>query len=48
MMYQTCPECGAHLDPGEHCNCEKEKEEHKQWDFSCTKQKEARQSLDLR
>lgn len=21
--YQTCPECGAHLDPGEHCECER-------------------------
>lgn len=20
--YQTCPECGAHLDPGEPCDCE--------------------------
>lgn len=19
--YQTCPECGAHLDPGESCDC---------------------------
>lgn len=23
--YQTCPECGDHLDPGESCDCEKEK-----------------------
>ena len=21
--YNTCPECGAHLDSGEKCNCEK-------------------------
>ena len=20
--YITCPNCGAHLDPGEHCECE--------------------------
>lgn len=20
--YDTCPYCGAHLDPGEHCDCE--------------------------
>ncbi len=20
--YWTCPDCGAHLDPGEHCDCE--------------------------
>ena len=20
--YHTCPECGAHLDPGEKCDCE--------------------------
>jgi hypothetical protein len=19
--YDTCPECGAHLDPGERCDC---------------------------
>lgn len=19
--YWTCPDCGAHLDPGEHCDC---------------------------
>ena len=19
--YDTCPFCGAHLDPGEHCDC---------------------------
>lgn len=22
--YHTCPYCGANLDPGEHCDCEKE------------------------
>lgn len=22
--YYTCPDCGAHLDPGEHCDCQKE------------------------
>ena len=21
--YKTCPDCGSHLDPGEHCDCEK-------------------------
>ena len=21
--YRTCEECGAHLDPGEHCECER-------------------------
>lgn len=25
--YQTCPECGAHLDPGESCDCEREEGE---------------------
>lgn len=26
MYYKTCPNCGAHLDPGEICDCsEKEK-----------------------
>lgn len=24
--YKTCPECGAHLDPGEMCNCHKAEE----------------------
>lgn len=22
--YRTCPQCGASLDPGEHCDCEEE------------------------
>lgn len=22
--YHTCPDCGANLDPGEKCDCEKE------------------------
>lgn len=22
MYYKTCPKCGAHLDPGERCDCE--------------------------
>ena len=22
--YYTCPHCGANLDPGEKCNCQKE------------------------
>lgn len=20
--FRTCPNCGAHLDPGEHCDCD--------------------------
>lgn len=23
--YRTCPHCGSHLDPGETCDCQKEK-----------------------
>lgn len=22
MYYTTCPHCGAHLDPGERCDCQ--------------------------
>lgn len=25
--YRTCPNCGANLDPGEHCDCQDKKEE---------------------
>lgn len=25
MSYKTCPYCGAHLDPGETCDCREEK-----------------------
>lgn len=24
MRYKTCPDCGAHLDPGERCDCKEE------------------------
>lgn len=24
-FYWICPKCGAHLDPGEKCDCDKEK-----------------------
>ena len=24
--YRTCPDCGAHLDPGERCDCKDEKD----------------------
>ena len=26
--FDICEKCGAHLDPGEHCDCRDEKEEH--------------------
>lgn len=25
-FYKTCPDCGANLDPGELCDCQKEKD----------------------
>ena len=25
MYYKTCPNCGAHLDPGEICDCSEKK-----------------------
>ncbi len=25
-FYNTCSRCGASLDPGEHCDCEREQE----------------------
>lgn len=25
MLYNPCPNCGANLDPGEVCDCEKKK-----------------------
>lgn len=25
--YHTCPYCGAHLDPGERCDCQDKQEE---------------------
>ncbi len=27
MRYRECPDCGAHLDPGERCDCHQEKRE---------------------
>ena len=26
MYFKICPECGVHLDPGERCDCQKDKE----------------------
>lgn len=26
MKYRECPICGAHLDPGERCDCQRQKE----------------------
>ena len=28
MYYDICPYCGAHLDPGEQCDCMKDKQDH--------------------
>ena len=25
--YNVCPDCGAHLEPGEHCDCKERREE---------------------
>lgn len=27
MYYKICPHCGAHLDPGERCDCQDKKRE---------------------
>jgi len=24
MLYRTCPDCGANLDPGEKCDCRRD------------------------
>ncbi|WPB40205.1 hypothetical protein DEGADCKI_01524 [[Clostridium] scindens] len=26
-QYRTCPRCGAHLDPGEQCDCQEQEED---------------------
>ena len=30
--FWTCPDCGAHLDPGERCDCKNETKEEKDHD----------------
>lgn len=27
MKYAICPQCGSHLDFGEHCDCEEQREQ---------------------
>lgn len=34
--YNICPDCGAHLDPGEACDCQDRMEEKKIKAVSCT------------
>ena len=29
MIFRTCPDCGANLDPGEKCRCREEAQEEK-------------------
>lgn len=31
MYGYICPHCGDHLDPGEQCECRREKEERNSW-----------------
>lgn len=31
--YKVCPNCGCNLDPGEKCDCEKEKKQERRQDF---------------
>ncbi len=35
--YNTCPHCGANLDPGESCDCMREKEDREEFYRSVTK-----------
>lgn len=30
-FYKICPKCKAHLDPGEHCDCEEEEKRKKEY-----------------
>lgn len=39
--YEVCPNCGSHLDPGEHCDCEGNAKEPKA-NSACAKDQEAR------
>lgn len=35
--YNTCPNCGCNLDPGEKCDCEKEREDREEFYRNITK-----------
>lgn len=35
--YNTCPHCGANLDPSEHCDCMREREDREEFYRSVTK-----------
>ncbi len=43
-MFVICPYCGAHLDPGEKCDCQNRDEEQKRSEA----EKEERQATDVR
>lgn len=37
--YSTCPLCGANLDPGEPCDCDKERKDREEFYKSVTRKK---------
>lgn len=41
MKFRICPNCGAHLDPDEKCDCDKEEREVQEWKSEKRKKAEA-------
>ncbi len=46
MGYKTCPYCGAHLDPGETCDCQKETAQSDQGEGNSSEQSKKEEKQD--
>lgn len=47
MYYNECPQCGACLDPGEHCDCEEERQRQTQRIMSMIRENKESHQMEL-
>lgn len=47
MYYNECSQCGAYLDPGEHCDCEEERQRQTQRIMSMIRENKESHQMEL-